>query len=236
MATLNLQVASSAGDVHAGSINNDSGRTVTSGGTILSLTDNPISPGSHGSNNEHSVACRFTSVTIAQGTTINSASFILTAQASYNAGANVVSYLVSAEASDNAPALSTGATTGASLRSDDPPGTPVARPRTTAVSAAWNQTSVVVDTEYSIDVTSVIQEIVNRAGWSSGNAIVILVDTNTTTTTGEWQDYYSYDGSTTKAAKLNIDYGSAAGQPTIKRFAAVPHTPNPNRYQGGYVW
>lgn len=226
MAILNLQVASSAGDVHAGSINNDSGRNVTSGASILSLTDNPISPGSHGSNNEHTVAARFTGVTIAQGTTINSASFKMTAQATYNAGANTVSFLVSAHASDNAGALATSTNLQTS-----------SRPRTTAVSAAWNQTSVVADTEYSIDVTSVIQEIINRAGWTSGNAIVILVDTNTTTTLGEWQDYYSYDGSTTKAAKLDIDYGAAAtGQPTVKRFAAIPHVHNPNRYQGGYVW
>lgn len=210
MTTLNLQVNTSAGDAHAGSINNDSGRSVTSGANISSLTDNPLSPGSHGSNNEHTAAFRFTSVTVANAATINSASFKLTAQATYDAGANVVSYLVSAEASDNAPAM---VTTGAGELL-----TSTARPRTTAVSAAWNQTSVTADTEYSIDVTSVIQEIVNRAGWVSGNAILITVDTNTTTTLGEWQDYYSYDGSTTKAAKLDIDYtagGAASVVPVI---------------------
>lgn len=225
MATLNLQVNASAGDVHAGSINNDSGRNVTSGASILSLTNNPLSPGSHGGNNEHSAALRFTNVTIAQGATINSATFILTAQATYNAGGNTVSYLVSGQANDNAPALATSTNIQTS-----------SRPRTTAVSAAWNQTSVVVDTEYSIDVTSVVQEIINRAGWVSGNAILILVDTNTTTTLGEWQDYWAYDGSTTKAAKLNIDYGSAGGQPTIKRFGAVPYVPTSNYMQGGKVW
>jgi len=207
--TLNLQVNTSAGDAHAGSINNDSGRSVTSGANISSLTDNPVSPGSHGSNNEHTAAFRFTSVTVPNAATINSASFVLTAQATYDAGANVVSYLVSAEASDNAPAMvDTGS--GENLRSST--GT-APRPRTTAVSAAWNQTSVTADTEYSISITSVIQEIVNRAGWASGNAILITVDTNTTTTLGEWQDYYSYDGSATKAAKLNIDYtaGGASG-------------------------
>ena len=202
MTTLNLQVNTSGGDAHAGSINNDSGRTVTTGANINSLTDNPLSPGSHGNNDEYTAAFRFTGVTVPQGSTINSASFKLTGQATYNAGANTVSFLVSAEAHDNAPALvATGS--GENLRSST--GT-APRPRTTAVSAAWNQTSIVVDTEYSIDVTSVIQEIVNRAGWVSGNAILIIVDTNTTTTLNEWQDYYSYDGSTTKAAKLDIDY------------------------------
>ncbi len=206
MTTLNLQVSTSAGDAHAGAINNDSGRAVTTGANIASLTDNPLSPGSHGGNDEYTAAFRFTGVTVAQAATVNSASFKMTAQATYNAGANTVSLLVSAEASDNAPAL-TASGAGELLTS-------AARPRTTAVSAAWNQNSVVADTEYSIDITSVIQEIVNRAGWVSGNAIVILVDTNTTTTLGEWQDYFSYDGSTTKAAKLVIDYGAAgAGKP-----------------------
>lgn len=210
MTTLNLQVGSSAGDAHAGSINNDSGRNVTTGANINSLTDNPLSPGSHGANDEYTAAFRFTSVNVPQGSTINSAVFKWTAQATYNAGANTVSFLVSAQASDNAPAL-TATGSGENLRAST--GT-APRPRTTAVSAAWNQTSVVADTEYSIDVTSVIQEIVNRVGWVSGNAIVILVDTNTTTTQSEWQDYYSYDGSTTKAAKLDIDYGAGgAGKP-----------------------
>lgn len=210
MTTLNLQVASSAGDAHAGSINNDSGRNVTTGANINSLTNNPLSPGSHGSNDEYTAAFRFTGVTVANAATINSATFKLTAQATYNAGANTVSFLVSAQAHDNAPAMvATGS--GENLRSST--GT-APRPRTTAVSAAWNQTSIVADTEYSIDVTGVVQEIVNRAGWASGNAILILVDTNTTTTLGEWQDYFSYDGSTTKAAKLDIDYGAAAsGKP-----------------------
>ena len=210
MTTLNLQVASSAGDAHAGSINNDSGRNVTTGANINSLTNNPLSPGSHGSNDEYTAAFRFTGVTVANAATINSATFKLTAQATYNAGANTVSFLVSAQAHDNAPAMvATGS--GENLRSSTGTAT---RPRTTAVSAAWNQTSIVADTEYSIDVTGVVQEIVNRAGWASGNAILILVDTNTTTTLGEWQDYFSYDGSTTKAAKLDIDYGAAAsGKP-----------------------
>lgn len=211
MTTLNLQVNASANDAHAGSINNDSGRSVASGAAISSLTDNPVSPGSHGGNNEHSLGCRFTSVTIPNAATISSATFILTAQASYDASPNTVSFLVSAEAADNPVAFATAGAAGASLRASGAASPPGNRPRTTAVSSAWNQTTVVVDTEYSIDVTSVIQEIVNRAGWVSGNAIVILVDTNTTTTLSEWQDYYSFNGDAAKAPKLNIEYTTSSG-------------------------
>lgn len=210
MTTLNLQVNASANDVHVGSINNDSGRTVTTGGIVIDsahVTSSILSPGSHGGNDEYSAGARFTNVTVPQGATITSATFILTAQATYNAGSNTISYLVSAEASNNGPAFSV-AQPGDCLRSASAPVGSNARPRTTAVSAAWNQNSVTANTEYSIDVTSVVQEIINRAGWVSGNAINIIVDTNTTTTQGEWQDYYSYDGSTTKAPKLNIVYST----------------------------
>jgi hypothetical protein len=150
-------------------------------------------------------------VTVPNAATITSATFKMTAQATYNAGANTVSYLVSGQADDNAPTF-TAATNQYST------GT---RPRTTAVSAAWNQTSVTIDVEYTIDVTSIIQELVNRAGWVSGNALVILVDTNTTTTLGEWQDYYSYDGSTSKAPKLDITYTSGGSSVVAVRDRGV---------------
>lgn len=227
MTTLNLQIASSAGDAHAGSIANDSGRSVTSGAHILSspngLTSTILSPGSHGSGDEYSAACRFVSVTVPQGATISAATFKMTAQAAYNAGANTISYLVSAEASDNAPAL-TNSGAGSSLRISGET-TLVNRPRTTAVSAAWNQNSVVADTEYSIDVTSVIQELVNRAGWVSGNAILIVVDTNTTCTSGEWQDYYSYDGTAAKSPKLDITYSTGTARDFTGTLAGTSSTP-----------
>lgn len=207
------QVSASADDSRMSNIVNDSGRNVTASG-VCSLTETILAPGSHGGNDEWSVAARFTTITTAQGATISSASFTLTAQATYNAGASTISYLVSAQASDNA-----GALTSASGNLNT-----TARPRTTAVSAAWNQTSVTAETEYSIDITSVIQEIVNRAGWASGNAIVILVDTNTTTSLGEWQDYYSYDGTAAKAPKLTITEGGAVLGPPL------PPQPNALRH------
>jgi len=52
-----------------------------------------------------------------------------------------------------------------------------ARPRTTA-SVAWNGISSWASAAWydSPDIASVIQEIINRGGWSSGNAIGIFVD------------------------------------------------------------
>jgi hypothetical protein len=222
VATIDLTVGASDGDAHGGSISNDSGRTVTSGASILStngvnaindLTDPKLSPGSHGSNAEASVAARFTNVTVPQGATITSASFSLKAQANYGPGSITIAYLVSAEASDDAPALTTSASSGGSLRISGAPAPTVSRPRTTAVSSVWNQNSVTAGTRYSIDVTSVVQEIVSRSGWASGNALLIIVDTDSTTTQGEWQDYYSWDDATDRTnnpPQLSITYSSGA--------------------------
>lgn len=204
MATLNLQVGDSVGDSDQQSGQNDTGRTYTNSGAN-SITALVLSPGSHGNHDEWTVACRFTSVTIAQGSTISAANFILTPQNTWNAAPNVIKYYVSAQANDNAGTLTGG--TGGDLTS-------TSRPRTTATTA-WTQTSITVNVEESVSITSVIQEIVNRAGWASGNAIVILVDTHEDCTQGEWQDYFSYDGSTTKAAKLQITY-TAGGSTTPK--------------------
>lgn len=212
MTTINLVVSASADDAHQSSIANDSGRTFTSTGSV-SLTSTILSPGSHGSNDEYTAGARFLNVTVPNGATISSATFKLTPQATYNAGSNVIKYWVSAQAADNP---GTFTTTGGNLNSTN-------RPRTTAA-ATWTQTSVTVNVAQSVDITSVIQEIVNRAGWASGNAIVILVDTHADTTTGEWQDYYAYDHTTGQEPQLDITYSSGASPSTADTAAGSTTT------------
>ena len=203
MTVLALQVAVSAGDSQMGSIANDSGKNVTASATV-STNSTLLQPGSHGNNDEYSVACRFPSATIPQGSTINSATFTLRADSTYSAGGNVIRYHVSCQAADNAGAL---VATSGDLRAS-------VRPRTTA-SAVWTQTSVTGNTEYSVDITSAVQEVINRAGWVSGNAIVVLVDTHADCTSGEWQDYRAYDSSASTAPKLSVDYSTGGSPQTI---------------------
>lgn len=200
MATLNLQLSNTAHDADQQSGTNDQGRAYAGSG-VVTINRAILQPGSHGLHDEWTIGCWFTGVTIAQGATINSANFILTPQNTWNAGPSVIKYYVSAQAADNAAIFSASA---ASLNTTN-------RPRSTAT-VAWTQTSVTVNVDQSVSITSVVQEIVNRAGWASGNAIAILVDTHEDTTQGEWQDYYSYDGLAGSAAKLQIDYtvGGAA--------------------------
>jgi hypothetical protein len=130
----------------------------------------------------------------------------ITAQATYNASPNVVKYHVSAEDADNGTAFST-------LPADNMHAS--TRARTTADAGPWTLTSVTGDTNYSRSVTSVVQEIVDRAGWVSGNALVIILDTHADTTQGEWQDFWSYDGSSSKAAYLEIEYSSGGTAYTL---------------------
>lgn len=194
-------VAASGDDVRMQGIPNDAGRAVGTGSGVTSITETTLSPGSHATNDEWSIGARFTGIVAAQGATISAATFSLKAKATYATG-GTISYLVSAHAADNG---GTFTASGGSLNVTN-------RPRTTAVSAAWNQASVTGGTRYTIDVTSVVQEIVNRAGWVSGNAIVIIVDTNSTTTLGEWQDYYAWDDATnrtTNPPQLDITTGSS---------------------------
>jgi hypothetical protein len=186
------------------SIADGSGRAVGTGTNTSAIAASPISPGSHGSNNEFSAGFRFTGVTVPQAATITSATFTLRPFADYNAGANTIRYHVSGQAADNAAAFSTS---GGDLNTTN-------RPRTTADAGPWTQTSILASTPESISVTAVVQEIVNRGGWVNGNALVILIDTHTDTTTSEWQDYVSYDGTPANAATLDITYTTGGGQPT----------------------
>jgi hypothetical protein len=69
----------------------------------------------------------------------------------------------------------------------------------------WEELGLGVDW-HSQTVTSIVQEIVNREGWSSGNALTILMLGDTT------NNYRlrmtSHDGDDTLAAKLDITYAS----------------------------
>lgn len=191
MTTLNLQVNASAGDAWVA--NRALNNSVQIATTVLTFGNNGAAT---------SFGVRFVSVTIPQGTTLTSATLTLTANATYSGGA--ISMIVKGQAADNPGVF---LTTGKDLD-------PTVRARTTAASTAWNLASVVADTAYSKDVTSVVQEIINRAGWASGNALVLIGDDNASPSS-DWQDMWAYDGSTTKAPKLDIVYGGGGSDVAV---------------------
>ncbi len=144
---------------------------------------------------------RFTNITIAGGSTISSA--YLTLVSDINKAGVTVNTRISAEDVDNAATFANNAA-AFDIRW---------AARTTArvdwdAIPAWT-VGVAYD---SPEIKTVIQEIIDRVGWASGQAIVIF-----------WEDYddrsshvndghrtaRSYDGSTTQAPQLTITYTEA---------------------------
>lgn len=99
-----------------------------------------------------------------------------------------------------------------------------ARTRTSA-SANWSGTDLGTGSFVnSPDISTVIQEVIDRAGWVSGNAIVIFADGENTTPPELGCRFTSYDQSTTDATKLHIEYTAVTGKtrPTRPISGRIP--------------
>ena len=82
---------------------------------------------------------------------------------------------------------------------------PDARTPTTAhttKSSGWSADGAWND----VDITTAVQEVVNRAGWATGQAIVVLGKPGTGGTQGHYYKGVSFDDDDTKAAKLTVQY------------------------------
>lgn len=207
MSTLNLQLGASAHDAVQQSNTSDQDYAPTSSGLVV-LSDGVLQIGGHGLNNMWFGYFWFNNVTIPQGATINSANFILKAQATWDAGAHPVKFWLSAQANDNAaiPAASPGTLNA------------TARPRGTQ-HVAWVQTSIVAEADQTVSITAVVQEVINRAGWASGNALGVCMDVHQDCDDNEWQEYYGYDNTPSKSAKLQIDYTTS--NPPVARQTII---------------
>lgn len=177
----------------------DDCRAVT--GVVFQLTPAVLRAGSFTYPLQHEgMGLRFTDITVPKGSTINEAYLIVTAMTS---DTDAVSSRISAEDVDNAPDFS-----GETL------GTLMTRwAGRTAARVDWDflVTDVwVLDTEYnSPEIKTVIQEIVDRAGWASGNAIVIFWDDwemRSASGASKERQTYPYNISAAKAVQLYIDY------------------------------
>tara|TARA_R110002167_G_scaffold14825_1_gene59732 strand:+ start:166 stop:5358 length:5193 start_codon:yes stop_codon:yes gene_type:complete len=106
---------------------------------------------------------RFNDISIPKDATITSAKVSFTADASNSESANLV---FNAEAADSSSPFTTALLDLGVVN----------RPRTT-LSIGWNAVSAwSADTQYeSPDLTGIIQEVVNRAGWCGGNSLSLLI-------------------------------------------------------------
>ena len=135
-------------------------------------------------------AWRFPSVNIPQGQTVDSASLTLTQKST---GHHMLDGIIRGEDIDDHPGV---LTTIWSLTN-------------TTANVVW-QEFVYIDTDTAVespDITAIIQEIVDRPGWVSGNDIVLMVEG---LGTGSDMNFvsYSYDntGTASKHALLTIEF------------------------------
>jgi hypothetical protein len=182
MTTLDLQVAASADD--AQETQADTGFTSTGGN--LNLQASTVAPASR-----TDIGLRFQNVTVAQGATITAATlevFIATSK-SDDPNCNILGENV-----DNSVSFVTNADL-------------INRARTSA-SVQWTASNLGTNAfKTSPDIKTVIQEIVNRGSWASGNAMTIIMSgrSDATQTIG----IQPFDTApTSNAVKLHITYST----------------------------
>lgn len=108
--------------------------------------------------------CRFPNINIPNGATIDSAKITFKAGASDSGSITMTIY---AEDVDNASAPTNYATHQ------------TARGNGTTATVSWTPSNWAINLNYdTVDISTVIKEIIDRGGWSSGNAILILIDRN----------------------------------------------------------
>jgi hypothetical protein len=136
---------------------------------------------------------RFPGVTIPQGATIDSA--IITFVASGNLSGTTVNARIAAIDDDNAAAPTTYAGAEGATR--------------TTATVDWNNIGAWTNlTQYDTpEIKTVIQEIVDRVGWSSGNALVVYVEDNgSTVNTNRHRQFSTVEASGTVEAVLAVTY------------------------------
>lgn len=141
------------------------------------------------------VGMRFTGLMIPQGATITNAYVQFTVDETDSRTTNLT---FRGQDADDAASFSSSS------------GNISSRPTTSASVAwsppAWNSVGAAGANQRTPDLSTIIQEIVDRVGWASGNDLVIIVSGS-----GE-RTAESYDGDSSKAPLLHVEYQTGAGK------------------------
>lgn len=165
---------------------------------------------------------RFNSVAIAQGSTISAATITLIGDSS----TSTATVRFDPQLADNAGALSAG---------EDGSG----RTWGTGGANSWAIPALTAGTSYTTpDIADVIQQVISRAGWASGNALVVRLQRTAPGSKGYFDKFRSGDhGSTPKYATLDVTYTApSAGQPTAKRLGGIDRGGRSSGKEGVAVW
>ncbi len=148
---------------------------------------------------KHDIVVRFLNVTLPQGAKIDQAHLTFTAWATNDE--TIITAVIYGYDYDNAAAP----TSKFQVLNND----------LTTASTAWsNMNPWTQDVEYdSNDISAIIQEIVDRPGWASGNALGFRMR-SVPGNGGYWsyktREAWDYSGSPSKAAKLHIEWTQGA--------------------------
>jgi len=201
VATLNLQVGASTDDAWQ-----DAGATSSD----LTAPDPNVGTGTAASSPDRAASWRFTAVGISQGESITSATFQLRKS---GAAWSQVTHTLRGENVDNSATFTTALITN--------------RATTTANTAVSDNTNRADNAWISYTVTSIVQEIINRGGWVSGNALSIISIGDGAVDHAS-NAYHFWDGVAASAAKLDITYGPpppvAEAAPTFVAAGAAAFT------------
>ncbi len=183
-----IQVAAGADDAWE----TDAGGNFTSASSVVAFNRNTGTSRKNG-------GFKFDSVAIANGDTIDSVDM----QVNMKFSGDTIDCDILANDVDSAADFSSEADVTSRTR--------------TSASASWGPVapSSGVRGSFSddaVDARAVVQEVVDRGGWSSNNDMVILLDGVDASFT--FCDCHSYDGNSSKAAKLTIDFTGGGGGPT----------------------
>jgi hypothetical protein len=162
-------------------------------GTSFYLAYNLLSFGKYASVVEEG-GVRFIEVTIPRGAQILTAN--VTFQSYDNTSGTTCNIQIKGEAADDAATFSTLANYNARTR--------------TSEYVNWNAIPAwVINTDYdSPSINAIVQEIINRSGWVSGNHLVLFF-ANNGSSTNAYRDPKAYDLSTTLCARLTVTWQAA---------------------------
>jgi hypothetical protein len=150
------------------------------------------SPDSFGNNTAiaYSTACRFPNVNVPNGAVITSAYILFTPNQTLSS--TTVTVDIAAEDADDPAQITNFADFSA---------------RTRATAVAWaNVPTFTADVQVSSpDIAATIQDVVDRSGWASGQAMNIFVDDNGSSANA-WRRYYSYNQGNGGEPVLVISY------------------------------
>ena len=196
MTTLDLQVSASADDAHERQDNTDFTSTETIGLWMSSAV---------GSKWRYKAGMRFQNVTIPPGSDIDVAYISVKCTTNYVDDPNVD---IHCEDVDNSANFTSTAD--------------VQNRTLTSASTRWDTTGIGTGWVNSPSIVSAVQEVVDRASWSSGNALTVIGvgRSNKGTNFVVWP----YDGSSTNAVKLHIEYSSGVREVNVSDSVAVIDT------------